>query len=123
MAKFFGVGRTFRKGRGGIPARMEDRELIRDSLFMLLTTGIRERVMRPAFGSRLQDLVFESQGVVLNALIKREVRRLLTSFEPRVELLSINTTEDDTLLLVDIRYKVLGVEDQVQVPLEGRLNG
>lgn len=115
MAKFFGIGRSFKKGIGGIPARVEDQELIRDSVFQILETGVGERVMRPNFGGRLNNLAFETQGPVLNALVKREVVALLTRFEPRVKVLEVIPTEEDTKLTIDVIYEALGVVDKVTV--------
>lgn len=118
MAKFYGIGRTFKKGKGGIPARVEDADLIRDSVFQIMGTSPGQRVMRPWFGMRLLDLLFNSQGPVLNALVKREVQRVLKSSEPRLRVLDVVTTVDrETKLNVDVAYEVLGVEDRVSVPV------
>jgi len=120
MAKFFGVGRTFARGKGGIPARLEDAELIRDSVFQIIGTRPGERVFRPEFGTRVKDLLFESTGPVLQALIKREVERALRKFEPRIKVLSVITTSDnDTSLIVAVEYRVFDIEDAVTVVVGG----
>lgn len=118
QAKFFGIGRTFKKGVGGIPGRVEDKDLIRDSVFQIMNTGRGSRVMRPGFGSLLHRLVFESQGPILNALIKREVVGVLSRAEPRIQVLEVKVTqENETRAVVDITYRCLGVEDTIQIPV------
>lgn len=117
-AKFFGIGRTFAKGVGGIPGRVEDKDLIRDSVFQILNTGRGSRVMRPGFGSQLHSLVFESQGPILSALIKREVVGVLARTEPRIQVLEVKVTqENETKAVVDVLYRCLGVEDTIQIPV------
>lgn len=80
---------------------------------MILQTQPGERVMRPTFGSRVLDYVFESNGDVLFALVRREIARTLQIHEARVELLSVVPVSNDTTLTVDISYRVLGVEDKM----------
>lgn len=115
MATFFGVGRSFRKGKDGIPARVEDVDLVRDSIFQTINTVVGERVMRPTFGSLVTRLLFETTGPVLTSLAKREIQRSLRQFEPRVKILEVITTERDTVLNIDVTYSVLGVESTVSV--------
>lgn len=119
MARFYGVGRTFKKGKGGIPARVEDADLIRDSFMQALTTTPGERVMRPSLGSRVLNYVFDSQRTALSAAIKYEILRVAKTFEPRIKILEITPREDDTTLLVDIVYSVLGIEETVSIPIGG----
>lgn len=117
MARYYGIGRTFRKGNGGIPAKVVDSELVRDSIFQALATGAGERVMRPSFGSRISDSLFETENVVLNGLLKRETQRVISRFEPRAKVLSVTPHIEDTTTFVDIVFSVLGVEDSVSVPI------
>jgi len=117
MAKFYGPGRTFKKGKGGIPAREEDLNLIRDSIFQALKTGKNERVMRPTFGSSLKEMLFEAQGPVLNSLVIREVQRMLQRYEPRAQILEVKPVADGTKLTIDITYVALGLEQQTTITL------
>lgn len=119
MARVFGVGRTFKKGKGGIPARIEDADLIKDSMVQILITSMGERVMRPGFGSQVSGLVFETQSGILSSKVKHEVIRVLQKFEPRIKVISVTTTAEDTAMMVDIVYNVLGVEDKVSIPFGG----
>lgn len=115
MARFYGVGRTFKNGKGGIPARVEDAALIRDSLIQLFSTKRGERVMRPEVGSGLKDLLFESTGPALRGKVRREVNRIFQLFERRAQLLEIDIKEIDTKVIVDIIYQVDGIEEVVSI--------
>jgi uncharacterized protein len=75
---------------------------IRESITIVLRTAPGERVMRPDFGCGIHDLVFASMNSSTLGLFESNLRQSIISFEPRVEILSIelNTEEASTGKLV-----------------------
>ena len=84
-------------------------ESVRQSVWIILGTSPGERVMRPDFGCGLQDLVFSLGNVTTEGLVADEVRRSLTQWEPRLDLVDVHVTNDPArpeVLLVRITYRV-----------------
>ena len=105
--QFLGIGWGFppafdNQGRSLKMAASE--EDIRQSLNILLSTEIGERVMRPNFGWRRDALVFEPLSTSFAASLQREIETAILYFEPRIDLNKVsfetlNTTEG----LIEIR--------------------
>jgi uncharacterized protein len=82
---------------------------IRDSIWLILSTSLGERVMRPEFGAGLKDDVFESNSDVVRAEIASAVRKALITWEPRIELvtLRVNPSPDqDSQVLISLDYQI-----------------
>lgn len=64
--------------------------------------------MRPDFGAGLQALVFEPLNTATKALVKHRVEEALLVWEPRIDSLEVNVTDERTLgrLLIELRYRV-----------------
>jgi phage baseplate assembly protein W len=88
-------------------AREEDK--VRQSIEIILRTAPGERVMRPDFGCRIHDLVFDTVSGAMIGRVATAVASALATFEPRIDVLNINPqqdTEDPTRLLVEINYRL-----------------
>lgn len=86
---FLGRGWSFPPSfdRGGRSVRTVDAEEdIRQSLGILLGTGLGERVLRPTFGWKREALVFEPMSTSFATLLKREIETAVLFFEPRIDL-------------------------------------
>ena len=84
-------------------------ESIRQSIWMILSTSPGERLMRPTFGSNLQDLVFRVNNAGLAGAAAGAVREALAVWEPRIDVLDINVFADQAnqnLLHIEINYQV-----------------
>lgn len=84
-------------------------ESIRQSIWMILSTSPGERLMRPTFGSNLQDLVFRVNNAGLAGAAASAVREALTVWEPRIDVLDVNAFADQAnpnLLHIEINYQV-----------------
>jgi len=95
-----------RKGRIAM-SRLD--QSIRESILLIIGTAKGERLMRPAFGCGIHDLVFAPNDATTAALLTYEVREALVDWEPRVEVLDIQATpdpEEGDKLLINLRYKV-----------------
>ena len=86
---FLGTGWAFPptfadQGRGVLMAEAE--EDIRQSLQILLATGLGERVMEPTFGWTRDALLFEPLSTGFATALKREIETAVLFFEPRITL-------------------------------------
>jgi len=88
---------------------------IEDSMRVVLLTAPGERLMRPQFGCRIWDLLFEPVNATLLGLISQAVRDALAQWEPRVEVLDVHPEQDDDdsgLVQIRIEYRVKSTNDR-----------
>jgi phage baseplate assembly protein W len=88
---FLGKGWSFPlkpQGNGQL-AYASGEEKIRQSIWIILSTAVGERVMRPQFGCGIHDLVFEANTPMLHGLVKTRVREALTRWEPRIDVTDV----------------------------------
>jgi uncharacterized protein len=122
-ASAFGTGWAFpvavdRRGSlpvlGGIPK-------IRQSILLILLTEPGERVMLPTFGAGLRRYLAMPNTVAIRAVIQRDVELALSTWEPRLELGSVEVTpgDDPAMVLISINYTLArdGTADNLVVPL------
>jgi len=95
---FVGRGISFpmRVDQSGAIALTSGASDIDSSLRMILTTAPGERVMRPFFGCRIWELLFEPINANTMGLMREAVREAVGRWEPRVTL-------DDVRVLADER--------------------
>ncbi|MEO1069562.1 MAG: GPW/gp25 family protein [Cyanobacteria bacterium J06638_6] len=91
--QFLGKGWAFplmfeNQGRTVVMATANDD--IQQSLNILLSTELGERVMRPTFGWKRDALLFEPLSTSFAAYLKRELETAILFYEPRIELNKIN---------------------------------
>ena len=86
----------------------EDIKSINQSIKLILTTAPGELWGDPAFGSYLHEYLFEYTGEVLNTLIKAEIVRALSLWEPRLAIQEsdINIVTEGVTLRININYKL-----------------
>jgi len=107
------IGRGWRfpikvNAKGGLDWS-EGPDRIRDAIWIILSTSLGERLMRPEFGAGLQDYVFEPNSAVVRAELASSIRRALVQGEPRIELISLRvdpSPEQDSQVLVSLDYKI-----------------
>ena len=100
--------------RGAIRLTQEPEDLDR-SIRVVLLTAPGERVMRPQFGCRIWDLLFEPVTPNLLGLIAEAVRDALAQWEPRVAVEAVEPVQDDDnggLVRIHIRYHVKATNDR-----------
>lgn len=74
---------------------------INQSLYILFTTEIGERVMQPNYGSAMKSMIFESINEHLKSYMRLVLTRSIALYEARIKPISIDFFEDETL---DGRY-------------------
>jgi phage baseplate assembly protein W len=83
-------------------------EKVRQAIGIILETEPGERLMRPTFGCGLRRYLMKPNTTATRALIQLDVVRALTTWEPRIELQSVEVEpgDDPALILVDIHYLI-----------------
>jgi phage baseplate assembly protein W len=85
------------------------------SVLMILMTAPGERLMRPEFGCRIHELVFEPLNANTLGLMKHAVRQAVTQWEPRITVEDVDAQADaDVPGLVHLRlgYRVRATNDR-----------
>ena len=86
---------------------------INQSLQILLSTSLGERVMQPTYGCNLLDYQFEPLNSNLLAFIRSTVERALLYHEPRIIVENISITQPGSFdliegkLLIEIDYRII----------------
>jgi len=102
-------------GRFGI-ARGTDK--LEQGMKVILQTYPGERVMRPDFGCRLRDFVFEPITDSFSARLADEIERAITVWEPRVLVEDVEVRPDqsvDGLVQIVISYRVRSTDEDGEV--------
>ena len=77
-------------------------EDVRQAVRIVVGTSPGERVMRPAFGAGLRDLVFEPVSTTTVALIRHRVEVALAEWEPRIDVRSVDVAASPLDQRVDV---------------------
>ena len=88
---------------------------IEDAIRVVLLTAPGERLMRPQFGCRIWDLMFEPVTPNLLGLISQAVRDALAQWEPRIDVDDVRPVQDDDdsgLVHIQITYRVKSTNDR-----------
>jgi uncharacterized protein len=100
--------------QGRISLTNEENELDQ-AIQIILTTSLGQRVMRPNFGCRLQELVFAPNNSQTAAQARRYVEEALGMWEPRIRLVTVDVgpdPENGGRLLIQIEYEVKATYDK-----------
>jgi phage baseplate assembly protein W len=115
-ADFIGRGVSFplRVDQSGAIAMTSGPSDIDSSLRMILTTAPGERVMRPAFGCRIWELLFEPINANTLGLMSEAVREAVGRWEPRVtvEDVRLDPEPDKGAVVIRIDYLVRATNDR-----------
>ena len=87
----------------------EDIEDINNSLHILLSTIVGERVMNMSYGCSLEAFVFEALDTSMITFIKSKVETAILFYEARIEVTKIDVNTQDILqgvILLEIEYIV-----------------
>ncbi len=82
---------------------------VEQSIRMILSTALGERLMQPEFGCGIHDLVFATNGAETIGRIVSEVRRSLVEWEARIDVLDVVVqpeAENPNHLLIQINYQI-----------------
>ena len=82
---------------------------------VILSTAPGERVMRPSFGCRIWELLFEPVNANTLGLMAEAVRQALAQWEPRVEVEDVRVAPDDddqALVRILVAYRMRATNDR-----------
>ena len=116
-ADFVGRGISFpmRVDQSGAIAFTTGGADIDGSLRMVLTTAPGERLMRPQFGCRIWDLLFEPINANTIGLMTESVKDAVSQWEPRVDLEEVLVEpdpRDHSRVMISLKYKVRATNDR-----------
>jgi Bacteriophage baseplate protein W len=92
----------------------EGEESVHDAIAIILGTAPGERPMRPEFGCRVHELVFDSVDALTAGRIERDVRVALDRWEPRIDVLEVRVNSGRAAagrLDIDIDYRLRASND------------
>ena len=99
--------------RGGL-ALSRSNDDVDEAIRLIVGTAQGERPMRPEFGCRIHDHVFNTATSATAGQIAYDVRQALERWEPRIEVRGVGVSFDameSGALYVDISYQVRGLND------------
>lgn len=113
------TGRGFRFPLGvdarGTIAFAEAGEGTDSAIRVVLATAPGERVMRPAFGCKIWDLLFEPVNANTLGLMAQAVREALAQWEPRIDVEDVIVEpdhDDQALVHIAIAYRMRTTNDR-----------
>jgi Phage baseplate assembly protein W len=109
LGKGWGFPPQFEKGQDGIHVRMvTNEEDIEESLGIILSTQLGERIMHQDFGADMQSFLYKPMSVSVQTKMKQIIFDAIYEYEPRVipdKLVVTNQTLEGKIIL-DISYIV-----------------
>jgi phage baseplate assembly protein W len=91
----------------------KNEDAVKKSLLNLLRTPLGTRPFRPDFGVNLSRYLFEPADYDTEVSINKEIADAILRFEPRVQLISIDSRLDsDVGIKVTVTYYVVGFPQQ-----------
>ena len=117
VSDFIGRGISFpiRVDQSGAIALTNGTADIDSALRMILTTAPGERVMRPFFGCRIWELLFEPINANTMGLMGEAVREAVGRWEPRITLDDVRIDPDErqhARVLIYLDYTVRATNDR-----------
>lgn len=96
---------TFNQQTGAVEL-VSDYEDIHESLNILLSTSLGERVMQPKYGCNLNDYLFEPLSSSMIGYIKDRVQTAILLYESRIIADKIDVTADSSFDLIEGRFTI-----------------
>ncbi len=109
---FLGTGWAFPPAfdnESGTVNMVSNEQDIRESLNILLSTSLGERVMQPKYGCNLTDYLFEPLSSSMIGFIKERVENAILFYEPRIIAEKIEVTDDGSFDLIEGKF-IISVE-------------
>ena len=91
---------------------VEDVIAIKRSVKNLVQTNFYERPFHPELGCGVRELLFENFTPLTAVFIKRKIEEVLINYEPRINLtnVAVDDDQDRNRLVVDIYFRIIGIE-------------
>ena len=80
---------------------------VNQSIFMILSTPIGTRFFLPSYGSRLYELLFESNDLILKDMLEYYTYDALYNWEKRIKVIKVEAeVTDSAIATVNIYYQL-----------------
>ncbi len=82
---------------------------IQESLWVLLSTSLGERIMMAEYGCQISQVIFQSLNTTLMTQLQETVLQAVTNWEPRITVDEVSISPDATvagLVLITIYYVI-----------------
>ncbi len=82
---------------------------IQQAIWIIISTSLGERVMRPKFGAGAEDFIFEPDSPAQRNALASRIQNALTTWEPRitVDQVTVSASSDQRgLVLASISYRI-----------------
>ncbi len=91
---------------------LKNANAIARSIRNIISTSPGEKFFDPDFGSNVTKLLFENLDDISAISIRDEIENSINNYEPRVSLISVDTTPDydNNSLDVKLIYRIIGVD-------------
>ena len=111
--KFLGKGMKFPPQINPTTGRftcVSGEESIKESIYLILMTQKRERLMRPQFGSNSNGYIFAQTDLTMLNLMTYEIKNDIANNEPRIENINVklDTHSKQGCLFIYIDYTICG---------------
>lgn len=109
--EFLGVGMKFPPQINPATGRfvtISEAALIRQSLYLILSTQLSERPMRPDFGSNMMAMAFLDINISNINLVIRSIKEQVARQEPRIDAISVEVRQGNIegAIIFDIGYTI-----------------
>jgi phage baseplate assembly protein W len=100
-------------------ARRYDEDSVKNALKNLILTNNYERPFHSEIGSPIKRLLFEPASPMLGAMLKRTIRDVINTFEPRVNIIDIIcvVASDEQTINVTIEFTILNTTAPITLDL------
>jgi phage baseplate assembly protein W len=102
-----GIAFPFQYSKNGLIEFSSFENSVEESIFIILSTKIGERMMNPEFGCQINELLFEENGPATHALAEQYVKVALRKWENRIVLISVKAKSIDVnKIAINIDYQI-----------------
>jgi phage baseplate assembly protein W len=93
---------------GDVPPVLNE-NAVKKALINLIRTPIKSRPFMPEYGTRIYDYLFEPADTQTEILLNDEIAQAIERFEPRANLVSIETNIQENGIEIKIEYYVVNI--------------
>jgi phage baseplate assembly protein W len=91
---------------------------VQDAIWLIVATGLDERLMRPRFGAGVSDYVLQANSAVNRTALADAIKNALVQWEPRIELEGVRVdpvSGEPSQVLVAIDYTLRSTNELFNV--------
>jgi|SaaInlStandDraft_4_1057021.scaffolds.fasta_scaffold65235_2 phage baseplate assembly protein W len=105
-----------------------DRDVIRNSLLMIINTHKGSRIYDPDFGTNIHHLIHEQNIQRTRNVAKMEIEKAVSKYEPRAEILEIDaypgegSLSNEVVIVINVLYIEYGETEELEIRLAGEHN-